>query len=135
MCERIALSVLFLSLWMVGCTTTASVASSAPTTIALVIRMAGGEAPSTHQAALVQKAIGPALTKAGLKLSPSLDDADYVITVTLSPDSSDPAKGHMAISGVQENVKKPKNALADAQASITELARWGESRSAPVYGP
>ena len=88
-----------------------------------------------QQAALVQKAIGPALAKAGLELSPRLDDADYVITVTITPDPADPAKAHMAVSGVQENLKKPRNSLADARAAIAELGRWGENRSAPVYGP
>jgi fructose-specific component phosphotransferase system IIB-like protein len=89
-----------------------------------------------HQAALAQNAIGPALAKAGLELSSRLDDADYVIIVTITPDLADAAKSHMVVSGVQENLRKPRNSsLADARAGIAELERWGQSRSAPVYGP
>jgi hypothetical protein len=134
--RRTTLSALFfLTLWMVGCSMSAPVASNAPKAVVIVIRMAGGGTPSTQQAALVHKAIGPALAKASLEVSPTLAGADYVITVTITPDAADPTKAHMAVSKVEQNLQKPSSALADVRASLTELEQWGQSRSAPIYGP
>jgi hypothetical protein len=125
----------FMGLWLMGCSSSAPVASRAPTTVMIAIRMVGGGTPSTQQTALVHKAIGPALAKAGLELAPTLSSADYLVTVTVTPDPSDPTKAHMAVTGVEQNQRKPGDALADARARLSELERWGESRSAPIYGP
>jgi hypothetical protein len=125
----------FLPLWMVGCSTSTPVGSNAPKTVMIVIRMAGGGSPSPQQAALVHQAIGPALAKARLEVSPTLAGADYVITVTITTDAADPTKAHMAVSKVEQNLQKPSSAVADARARLSELEQWGQSRSAPVYGP
>jgi hypothetical protein len=122
------------ALLMTGCATSAPV-SSPPTKILVAVRMSGGGTPSTEQAARVHEAIAPVVTRAGLELALSLAEADYLVTVTITPDSLDEKKARFVVTSVEPKRERRDSAndLSAARASIGEVERWGQSRSAPIY--
>jgi hypothetical protein len=97
--------------------------------------MAGGGAPSAEQTNHVYAAIAPVAARAGLEIAQSLSDADYLVTVTITPDAIDPKKARFIVTSVEPKRATPGSAgdVTAARERITELERWGDSRSAPIY--
>jgi hypothetical protein len=119
-----------------GCSTPASTASNAPTLL-VVLRVAGGGAPTSAQAAKVHQAIAPAMAHAGLQLAKSLDEADYILTATFKPDAENPDGGTFAVNRIERHQRKDTGAsreqLQEAQQRLSSLDAWAAAHSAPDY--
>jgi hypothetical protein len=117
-----------------GCATGKPASISKPA-IMIAVRLAGGGMPSLRQAAAVQQALAPAAERAGLQFASSLDTADFLVTVSFSPDPADPGKGEIKVNRVE---RTPKNLGGgsggdDPKQAIRALEQWGEKMSAPMY--
>src|SRR5581483_12523343 len=98
----------------------------------------GGGSPSQPQAAKVYEAITPAMARAGFQFANSIETADYVLTVTFTPNPLDPPGGHVAVNGLERgrhwrsNVKDDTSErLKEVQSSVQDLDRWTNAHSPP----
>jgi hypothetical protein len=141
---------LVLGMLVGGCSTAESSARNVPT-VMIALNIAGGGRPSPEQAALVQQSLAGAMAKAGLQFARSADDADYIVTATLTPDPVNPKQGHIKISRIEPARRvesEQPNALrasrsADAMTSeakaqqerLRQLEAWSQSTDARTdYG-
>jgi hypothetical protein len=119
-----------------GCVVAESKAKRAPT-VMIAVNIAGGGRPSPEQAAQVQRSLANRMAEAGLQFARSADQADYILTATLTLDPVDPKQGRLNISRL-EPVRSPRSSsdsipseVKEAQEKIRQLESWSFSQSVP----
>jgi hypothetical protein len=118
--------------WLTGCASS-TIDTSKPSVL-FAVRVATGGMPTPQQAEAVQRAMTPAVLRAGLQLASSLESADFVLTVTITPDPVNPGKGHIAVNGIERQIRSQGSKDLDAAwQRARELEQWGLSRSSPTY--
>jgi hypothetical protein len=128
----IPLLIVALGVLVGGCVVAESTAKRAPT-VMIAVHMAGGGRPSPEQAAQVQRSLADRMAEAGLQFARSADQADYILTATLTLDPADPKQGRLNISRL-EPVRSPRSSsdpipseVKEAQEKLRQLEAWSYS--------
>jgi hypothetical protein len=119
-----------------GCAIAEPAPKGAPT-VFVALHIAGGGRPSSVQAAQVQQSLAAPMAQDGLQFARSADQADYILTVTLTLDPVDPNRGHLNITRIDPvrrargNSDSMPSEVKEAQEKIRQLERWALSQDAP----
>ena len=111
-----------------GCSTVDSSANNVPR-VAIALNIAGGGSPSPQQAAEVQQSLAGAMAKAGLQFARSADQADYIVTATLTLDPVDPREGHLKIGRIEPAPRGERDRPNALRASRSADAMTGEIKA------
>jgi hypothetical protein len=128
---------LLVGLISIGCSTATSDPGSPKVMVA--VRLPGGSSPSPEQVSHIHQVLTPSLVRAGFTYAVDPSQADYIVSVTFTPDALSPERGHIHVHGVEKRRATYSAASDGAMGAMKdrgrELERWAERRSAPEYVP
>lgn len=129
-----------LVLGLSGCTSKPAASPPPPATVAVAIRTAGNIVPTAQQLAGIQHTVQGHLSRAGYQFAPDPRVADFLLTVTFTPDAVDPRSGHLTFNGLEPvrpshrgvPVTYEDPTVVEMRRRLREIDAWVEAQSRPT---